>query len=193
MRLGEVVGRWPVVRQLRGRDPFALASSAQSIPTKRLTPRTRRAEHVVHSVCPYCAVGCGQLVYVENGEVSQIEGDPKSPISRGRLCPKGAASKSLVTNPLRLDRVKYRAPYSTRWESLDLETAMDMIADRVIATRNETWEDTWRDGDGGEYAVRRTLGLGSLGGATLDNEENYLIKKLFTALGAISIENQARI
>jgi formate dehydrogenase major subunit len=146
----------------------------------------------VRSVCPFCAVGCGQLVYVEDGRVSQIEGDPASPISRGRLCPKGAASKSLVQSPSRLDRVKYRRPYGTRWESLDLDTAMDLIADRVIATRNETWEET-RPGPDGDVRVNRTLGLGSLGGATLDNEENYLIKKLFTALGAISIENQARI
>jgi formate dehydrogenase major subunit len=193
MRVGDVVGRWPVLRQLAGRDPLGLASSARSRRTERLAPRTRRADRVVESVCPYCAVGCAQLVYVEDGEVTQIEGDPKSPISRGRLCPKGSASKSLVTNPLRLDRVKYRAPNSTAWASLDLDTAMDMIADRVIATRDETWEDTWRDDEGREYPVRRTLGVGSLGGATLDNEENYLIKKLFTALGAISIENQARI
>ena len=192
MKLREPVSRWPVLRQLGGRDPLALASAAQSIPTKRLTPRTRRAERVVHSVCPYCAVGCGQLVYVEDGQVSQIEGDPGSPISRGRLCPKGAASKSLVTSPSRLDRVKYRRPYSTRWESLDLDTAMDLIADRVIATRDATWEET-QPGPEGDVRVNRTLGLGSLGGATLDNEENYLIKKLFTALGAISIENQARI
>jgi formate dehydrogenase major subunit len=193
MKLRDVVARWPVLRQARGTDPLAMASAAQSIPTKELTPRTRDAEHVVHSVCPFCAVGCGQLVYVQDGEVSQIEGDPKSPISRGRLCPKGAASKNLVTSPLRQHRVKYRRPYSTRWESLDLDTAMDMIADRILATRDETWEETWRDDEGGEYPVRRTLGLGTLGGATLDNEENYLIKKLFTALGAVSIENQARI
>jgi formate dehydrogenase major subunit len=192
VKLREAVARWPVLRQLGGRDPLALGSAAQSVPTKHLTPRTRRADRVVRSVCPFCAVGCGQLVYVEGGKVSQIEGDPGSPISRGRLCPKGAASKSLVQSPSRLDRVKYRRPYSTRWESLDLDTAMDLIADRVIATRNETWEDT-QPGPEGEVRVNRTLGLGSLGGATLDNEENYLIKKLFTALGAISIENQARI
>ena len=158
-----------------------------------MAPRTRRADRVVPSVCPYCAVGCAQLVYVEDGAVTQIEGDPASPISRGRLCPKGSASKSLVTSPLREDRVKYRRPYSTQWEELDLETAMDMIADRIVATREATWEETWRDEDGREYPTRRTLGLGTLGGATLDIEENYLIKKLFTALGALSIENQARI
>jgi formate dehydrogenase major subunit len=146
----------------------------------------------VQSVCPYCAVGCGQLVYVEDGEVSQIEGDPASPISRGRLCPKGAASKGLVTSPLREYRVKYRRPYGTEWEALSLEQAMEMIADRVIATRDATWEAEV-EADEGTLKVNRTLGIGSLGGATLDNEENYLIKKLFTALGVVSVENQARI
>ena len=192
MRMGDAIRRWPVLRQVRGADRLGLGRAAASAATEALTPRTGRAERVVRSVCPFCAVGCGQLVYVEDGEVSQIEGDPASPISRGRLCPKGAASKSLVTSPSRLDRVKYRRPYSTRWESLDLDTAMDLIADRVIATRDATWEET-RPGPEGQVRVNRTLGLGSLGGATLDNEENYLIKKLFTALGAISIENQARI
>jgi formate dehydrogenase major subunit len=143
---------------------------------------------VVQSVCPYCAVGCGQLVYAEGDEVTQIEGDPASPISRGRLCPKGAASKGLVTSPLREYRVKYRRPYGTAWEELSLEQAMEMIADRVIATRDATWEADER-----RLRVNRTLGIGSLGGATLDNEENYLIKKLFTALGVVSVENQARI
>jgi formate dehydrogenase major subunit len=147
---------------------------------------------VVQSVCPYCAVGCGQLVYVEDGKVSQIEGDPASPISRGRLCPKGAASKGLVTSPLREYRVKYRRPYGTEWEALSLEQAMEMIADRVIATRDATWEAEVET-DEGRLRVNRTLGIGSLGGATLDNEENYLIKKLFTALGVVSVENQARI
>jgi formate dehydrogenase major subunit len=147
---------------------------------------------VVQSVCPYCAVGCGQLVYVEDGKISQIEGDPASPISRGRLCPKGAASKGLVTSPLREYRVKYRRPYGTEWEALPLEQAMEMIADRVIATRDATWEAEVEAGEG-MLKVNRTLGIGSLGGATLDNEENYLIKKLFTALGVVSVENQARI
>src|SRR5690606_8593420 len=124
-----------------------------------------------------------------NGKITQIEGDPDSPISRGRLCPKGAASKSLVTSPLRQTKVLYRRPYGTDWEELDLDTAMDMIADRVIAAREQTWED--KDSEG--RPLHRTLGIAGLGGATLDNEENYLIKKLFTALGAIQIENQARI
>jgi formate dehydrogenase major subunit len=144
---------------------------------------------VARSVCPYCAVGCGQKVFVKDGRITQIEGDPDSPISRGRLCPKGSASKNLVTSPLRQTQVLYRRPYGTEWESLDLDRAVDMIADRVIAARRETWEDVDERG----RTLRRTRGIASLGGATLDNEENHLIKKLFTALGAIQIENQARI
>ena len=144
---------------------------------------------MVRSICPYCAVGCGQNVYVKDGQVTQIEGDPDSPISRGRLCPKGSASLSLVNNPGRLTRVRYRRPYGTEWEELDLDEAMSMVADRVLATRAATWQDADEQGN----PLHRTLGFGSLGGATLDNEENYLIKKLFTALGAIQIENQARI
>jgi formate dehydrogenase major subunit len=144
---------------------------------------------VARSICPYCAVGCGQLVYVERGSVSQIEGDPDSPISRGRLCPKGAASKSLVSSPQRELHVKYRRPYGTEWERLELGQAMEMIADRVIETRSRTWQE--EDDEG--RPRRRTLGLGNLGGATLDNEENYLIKKLMTGLGVVQVENQARI
>jgi formate dehydrogenase major subunit len=185
------IRRWPVLKQFRG-DPLGLARAARSQPTADLVPRTRKAQRVVQSVCPYCAVGCGQLVYAEGDEVTQIEGDPASPISRGRLCPKGAASKGLVTSPLREYRVKYRRPYGTEWESLSLEQAMEMIADRVIATRDATWEAEV-EADEGRLRVNRTLGIGSLGGATLDNEENYLIKKLFTALGVVSVENQARI
>jgi formate dehydrogenase major subunit len=143
---------------------------------------------VVKSVCPYCAVGCGQNVYVEQGKVTQIEGDPDSPISRGRLCPKGSASLQLTTGPAREYKVRYRRPNGTDWEDLDLDTAMDMIADRVLAARETGWQQRV-DGQ----RTRRTLGFASLGGATLDNEENYLIKKLFTALGAIQIENQARV
>jgi len=144
---------------------------------------------VVRSVCPFCAVGCGQRVYVRDGDITQIEGDPDSPVSRGRLCPKGAATKSLVTGPLREYRVKYRRPYGTRWDELSLDDAMDMIADRIIATRAETWEDADEDG----RTLRRSLGVANLGGATLDNEENYCIKKLMTSLGFVQVENQARI
>jgi formate dehydrogenase major subunit len=163
--------------------------AAKSPRTVQLSARTKAADSMARSVCPYCAVGCGQRVYVKDGVVTQIEGDPDSPISRGRLCPKGAASKNLVTSKFRQTTVRYRRPYSTEWEDLDLDTAMDMIADRIIAARAGTWEDVDDEG----RPLNRTLGFSGLGGATLDNEENYLIKKLFTAMGAIQIENQARI
>ena len=140
-------------------------------------------------MCPFCAVGCGQRVFVRDGKVTQIEGDPDSPISRGRLCPKGAASRALITSPERVDKVRYRRPFGTEWEDLDLDEAMDRIADRVVASRAASWEEHDRDGN----ILRRSLGIGSLGGATLDNEENYLLKKLFTALGFLQVENQARI
>jgi formate dehydrogenase major subunit len=144
---------------------------------------------VAHSVCPYCAVGCAQRVYVADEKVIQIEGNPDSPISRGRLCPKGSASKQLVTGPHRETTVRYRAPHATEWTDLDLDTAMQMVADRVLDARSKGWQGADQQGN----VLRRTMGIASLGGATLDNEENYLIKKLFTALGAIQIENQARI
>ncbi len=144
---------------------------------------------VTESVCPYCAVGCGQLVYTRDGELVDIEGNPRSPINQGTLCPKGAASRQLVQQPGRLTKVRYRRPGGTEWEELELDQAMDMIAQRVIEARENGWQDRDRRG----WRVDRTLGFAHLGGATLDNEENYLIKKLFTALGAIQIENQARI
>jgi formate dehydrogenase major subunit len=180
---------WPVVRQLTGMDPLGRGPAVKSARTENIVARTKTADRVARSVCPYCAVGCGQKVFVKDERVVQIEGDPDSPISRGRLCPKGSASKNLVTSPLRQTKVKYRRPYGTEWEDLDLPTAMEMIADRVVKARNDTWQEIDEDG----RRVRRTLGIASLGGATLDNEENYLIKKLFTAMGAIQVENQARI
>jgi formate dehydrogenase major subunit len=180
---------WPVYRQLTGADPLGRAASVKSQGSENWHARTEDADEVVRSICPYCAVGCGQKIYVKDGKVSQIEGDPDSPISRGRLCPKGSASKQLVTSPTRVTEVLYRRPYGKDWERLSLGEAMEMIADRVLATRRETWEDT----DSGGVALNRTEGIASLGGATLDNEENYLMKKLYTALGAIQIENQARI
>jgi formate dehydrogenase major subunit len=185
----EFIEGWPVYRQLTGTDPLGRGAAAKSPHSEQLTARTTTADSVARSVCPYCAVGCGQKVFVSGGKVTQIEGDPDSPISRGRLCPKGSASKDLVTSPLRQTTVKYRRPYGTEWEDLELGTAMEMIADRVLAARSATWQDT----DGQGRPLRRTMGIASLGGATLDNEENYLIKKLFTAMGAIQIENQARI
>jgi formate dehydrogenase major subunit len=178
----------PLLRQLK-EDPLGLGRSAQSRRSRTLKPRIADADRVVASVCPYCAVGCGQRIYVKDERVIQIEGDPDSPVSRGHLCPKGSASKQLVTSPARLDRVRYRAPYATEWTELELDQAMDMIADRVLAARDAGWQAADDEG----RTLNRTMGFAHLGGATLDNEENYLIKKLFTAMGAVQIENQARI
>ena len=189
MALSKLLESWPALRQLREGDPLGLGQAVQSPRSKSLVPRIDEAEHVVHSVCPYCAVGCGQLVYVEDGDVTHIEGDPASPISRGRLCPKGQASKSYVQSPLREYKVKYRRPHSTNWEELSLDDAMEMVAERIIRTRADTWQRKTEDGS----PANRTLGIGNLGGATLDNEENYLIKKLCVGLGIVQVENQARI
>lgn len=180
---------WPVIRQATRKDLLGRGETARSGRTATLEPRTRKATRVVKSVCPFCAVGCGQDVYVKDGRVTHIEGDDDSPVSRGRLCPKGSASEQLVNNPGRLTKVLHREPYAKQWKELDLETAMDMIADRVVKTRRETWE--WSDEEG--RRVRRTMGIASLGGATLDDEENYIMKKLYSALGIVQVENQARI
>jgi formate dehydrogenase major subunit len=189
MEFAKLLERWPVVRQLREGDPLGLGPAVQSPRSQTLKPRIDEAEHVVQSICPYCAVGCGQLIYVKDGEITHIEGDPASPVSRGRLCPKGQASKSYAQSPLREYKVKYRRPYGTQWEELSLEQAMEMIAERVIETRAANWQDETEDGN----PANRTMAIGNLGGATLDNEENYLIKKLMTALGVVQVENQARI
>jgi formate dehydrogenase major subunit len=180
--------QWPVVRQATGTDRLGRGAAVRSAHTAAERARTSTADRVVDSVCPYCAVGCGQKVFVKDEKVVQIEGDPASPISRGRLCPKGSASKQLTTGPGREYTIRYRRPHGTDWEDLDLDTAMDMIADRVIKSRRDFWQE---EVDG--KRVNRTMGIASLGGATLDNEENYLMKKLYTAMGAIQIENQARI
>ena len=182
------IDAWPAYRQLKSMDPLGRGAAAKSKTTSSLAPRTATSDKVAKSICPYCAVGCGQNVYVKDEKVVQIEGDPDSPVSRGRLCPKGSASLQLTTGSSRRYEVLYRRPHGSDWEVLPLDTAMDMITDRVIAARQQGWQ--WEVDD---KRVRRTLGFASLGGATLDNEENYLIKKLFTALGAVQIENQARI
>jgi formate dehydrogenase major subunit len=155
---------WPVVRQLLDGDPTGRGSAVTSQTTRQLRPRTETADRVAKSICPYCAVGCGQNIYVKDEKVVQVEGDPDSPVSRGRLCPKGAATKQLVTGPGREYKVKYRRPHGTAWESLDLDTAMDMIADRVIATRRDSsaWEPNGK-------RTRPPPKLPSHGGATLDN------------------------
>src|SRR6202035_1879012 len=181
--------QWPVVRQVRSGDLLGRGPAVTSERTRNLAHRTSTADRVVQSVCPYCAVGCGQRIYVRNEKVVQIEGDPDSPVSRGRLCPKGAASEQLVNSPGRQTRVLYRAPYASEWKHIDKETALEMIAERFLESRRRTWQD--RDDRG--RLLRRTMGIAALGGATLDIEENYLIKKLFTAAGAVQIENQARI
>jgi formate dehydrogenase major subunit len=167
---------------------WGMGGAAVSRHTKRAGARIAGLE-VTESVCPYCAVGCGQLVYTRGGELVDIEGNPRSPINQGTLCPKGQASRQLIQQPGRLTKVLYRRPHGTDWEELDLERAVDMIAERVIAAREEHWQESNAEG----WRVDRTLAFAHLGGATLDNEENYLIKKLFTALGAVQIENQARI
>ena len=180
---------WPVVRQIRNLDAQALDTAARSPHSEQLTARTKTADRVVASICPYCAVGCGQLVYVKNEKIIDIEGDPRSPISNGCLCPKGAATFQLVTGSHRMERVLYRRPHSTRWEQIPLEKAMDMVAERVKKTRDTHWEDRTEEGE----PLRRTMAIAHIGGATLDNEENYLMKKLYTALGIVQVENQARI
>ena len=185
--LKSLLSRWPLIEQIRsGVDGTGPESMTQR--TRELRPKTDGAQ-VARSICPYCGVGCGQLAYHKNGKLISIEGDPESPISRGHLCPKGADTFELHTHPGRLKKVKYRPPYSRHWEEIPLETAMDMVAERVWDTRDRTFEET-RDGE----SLMQTTAMAHLGGATLDIEENYLIKKLFTAgLGMVCLSNQARI
>jgi formate dehydrogenase major subunit len=189
MGVRQWIESWPVLRQVTEGDPLGRGQAVKSETSAHLSNRTAEADKVVKSICPFCAVGCGQNVHVRDEAVVQIEGDPDSPVSRGRLCPRGSSSLQLTTGDARSYQVRYRRPYGTEWEELSLDEAMDMIADRVIASRKQGWQ--WQDESGAR--TRRTLGFASLGGATLDNEENYLIKKLFTSLGAVQIENQARI
>jgi formate dehydrogenase major subunit len=180
--LAELLLKWPLIRQLKtGAD--GTGAEAMSDATRELKPKTNGAE-VARSICPYCGVGCGQLVYHRDGKLISIEGDPESPISRGRLCPKGADSFQLVTHEGRSTKVKYRAPYARDWVEIDHDEAMAMVAERIWQTRERTWDES----------ANHTTGIAHLGGATLDNEENYLIKKLFTAgLGMVCLSNQARI
>lgn len=201
------IRRWPLLRQiLRRADGTGRESMSRR--TLELSARTADAE-VARSVCPYCGVGCGQLVHHRDGELVAIEGDPESPVNQGTLCPKGAASRQLLTHANRLDTVLYRAPGATEWTELALETAMDMVADRVWESRKRTFVRDTTDlpeddpsraaGAGGSAAaaaepVCHTSAIAHLGGATLDNEENYLLKKLFTGgLGMVAVSNQARI
>jgi formate dehydrogenase major subunit len=183
----DILSQWPLLKQIRtGSDGTGPEAMTQR--TRDLRPKTEGTK-VSRSICPYCAVGCGQLVYHQDGRLVSIEGDPESPISRGHLCPKGADTYELHTHAGRLQTVQYRAPYSLKWQTIELETAMEMVADRVWESRDRTFEET-RDG----RPLMQTTRVAHLGGATLDNEENYLIKKLFCAgLGMVCISNQARI
>jgi formate dehydrogenase major subunit len=178
---------WSLPRQLAGAD--SKSDAARSEHSRRLRPRLEEADTVGTAICPYCAVGCSQLVYAKQGKVIHVEGDPRSPINQGTLCPKGAATFGWLTSERRLTNVLHRARYSDRWEVRPLDWAMDRIAQLTKRTRDETFVKQLPDGTG----VYHTLGLATLGGATLDNEENYLIKKLFTGLGAVWVENQARV
>jgi formate dehydrogenase major subunit len=180
---------WPLLNQIRNGDLLGLGETAKSTRTRQLSPRTKTADRIVKSICPYCAVGCGQNVYVKNERIIDIEGDPDSPISGGRLCPKGSASFQLVTGNQREQKVLYRRPHAGDWETIPLDRALDMVAERVKAARDCNWQHTTEDGK----PLNRTLSIAHLGGATLDNEENYLIKKLCCGLGVVQVENQARI
>jgi len=185
--IDDLISSWPLVRQIRERkDGTGIESMSQK--TREMHARIDDAK-VARSICPYCGVGCGQLVYHKNGKLVSIEGDPESPISQGNLCPKGAASYQLLTHSRRETKVKYRAPRAKAWTEISLERAMDMVADRVWESRKRTFV---REKDGA--IINHTQGIAHLGGATLDNEENYLIKKLFAGgLGMVCISNQARI
>ena len=179
---------WSIPRQMAGQD--ARSDAAKSTQSKRLRPRLEQADKIGTSICPFCAVGCSQLVYERDGKPIHIEGDPRSPVNAGTLCPKGAGTLGMLTSPLRVNDVLYRAPYSDHWERRPLDWAMQRIAWLTKRTRDETFVEKLPDGT----VVNHTLGIASLGGATLDNEENYLIKKLFGGgLGMVAIENQARI
>jgi formate dehydrogenase major subunit len=194
--VGRALARWPAWQDfasLRNGRSFAelgMTDTAISAFTRALQPRVRDADTVVPSVCPYCAVGCGQLIYAKHGKIINIEGNPASPINGGTLCPKGSATYGFIVNPARVTKVKYRAPYSDRWEERPLDWAMERIAQLVKTTRDKGYQVK----DTAGRTLNRCFNIASLGGATLDNEENYLIKKLFGGgLGMVWIENQARI
>jgi len=187
-RAAEFVAEWSVPRQARGESHRGKA--AETGMSRALRPRTEGADAVGTSICPYCAVGCSQLIYARDRRPIAVEGDPRSPINQGTLCPKGAATFGLMTSPQRLDRVLHRKPFATEWEEVPLHWAMDRIAHLTKQTRDETFVGDTPDGT----RLNHTMAIASLGGATLDNEENYLIKKLFTGgLGMVFVENQARV
>ncbi len=178
------------------RLPFLSRSPSSPLASEPFSPQTAaktsrlRGATVTESVCPYCAVGCGQLIHTKGGKLINIEGNPRHPISEGTLCPKGANAFQLAVNPHRVTKVLYRAPYSDHWETRSLEWALDQIAARIKAARDADFVARSEQGQ----VLNSVRTIGTLGGATLDNEENYLIKKLFTAgLGMVAVENQARI
>ncbi len=179
---------WSIPRQLAGQS--VQSKAAESELSRSLRPRLEQADTVGTSICPFCAVGCGQLIYAKDGRPLHIEGDPRSPVNQGTLCPKGASTLGVLLSPQRINKVLYRAPHATEWEERPLDWAMDRVAALTKAARDDTFVEKLPDG----RTVNHTLGVGSLGGATLDNEENYLIKKLFAGgLGIVNVENQARI
>ena len=185
--LVDLILEWPLARQIfewkDGTGPEAMSAK-----TREMHARIDDAK-VAKSVCPYCGVGCGQLIYHKHGRLVAIEGDPESPISQGNLCPKGAASFQLLTHARRETKMKYRAPRAKEWTEISLDRAMDMVADRVWESRKRTFVHKKDDA-----TINHTTAICHLGGATLDNEENYLIKKLFTlGLGMVCISNQVRI
>lgn len=187
-RVTGFVNDWSIPRQIAGQS--VMSKAAESAQSRSLRPRLEQADRVGTSICPFCAVGCAQLVYAKDGRPLHIEGDPRSPVNQGTLCPKGAGTLGLLLSEKRINQVLYRAPYAKNWEMRPLDWAMQRIAERVKQTRDETFVENLPDGT----PVNHTLGIASLGGATLDNEENYLIKKLFGGgLGLVNIENQARI
>jgi formate dehydrogenase major subunit len=195
--IGNLLKRWPVFkdidewRQGKPLDQVGLGDTSVTEFTRGIQPRIRNADLAVPSICPYCSVGCGQIIYVKDGKIIDIEGNPASPINAGTLCPKGAATYSFLVNPLRVTKVKYRAPHSDRWEERSLDWAMERIAQLVKQTRDAEYE---YEGEESGKKLNRCPNIASLGGATLDNEENYLIKKLFGGgLGMVWIENQARV
>jgi formate dehydrogenase major subunit len=181
---------WSLPRQLMGQD--AMSAAAESEGSRQTRPRLEDADRVGSSICPYCAVGCAQLIYAKGNDIIHIEGDPRSPINQGTLCPKGAATFGWLVNPNRVTTVKYRASHSDHWEERPLDWAMDRIAHLLKQTRDETFVRALPSGDG-PVTVNHTMAIASLGGATLDNEENYLIKKLCCGLGVVWVENQARL
>jgi formate dehydrogenase major subunit len=187
-RVAGFIDDWSLPRQLAGQS--VMAEAARSHTSRTLRPRLEQADRIGTSICPFCAVGCAQLVYAKNGKPIHIEGDPRSPVNQGTLCPKGGGTLGMLLSEQRINHVLYRAPYSDTWETRPLDWAMERVAQNVKRTRDETFVERLSDGT----AVNHTLGIGSLGGATLDNEENYLIKKLLGGgLGVVNIENQARI